>query len=42
MKSSLVLAMSIYSTVAVFAAICCIVLPVETKGKEMKEGLAKK
>ncbi|XP_065201396.1 synaptic vesicle 2-related protein isoform X1 [Planococcus citri] len=42
MKSSLVFAMSIYSAVALMAAVCCILLPVETKGKEMKEGLSKK
>lgn len=42
MKSSLLLAMSIYSIVALMAAVCCIILPVETKGKEMKEGLSKK
>lgn len=42
MKSSLVLAMSIYSSVAVLAAVCCFLLPLETKGKEMKDGLSKK
>ncbi|XP_063220101.1 synaptic vesicle 2-related protein [Bacillus rossius redtenbacheri] len=37
MQSSLVLAMSVYGITALLAGIACLLLPIETKGKDMKE-----
>lgn len=41
LQSSLFLAMSVYGIAAVMAAIACALLPIETKGKEMKETVQK-
>ena len=37
LKLSPYLAISIYGTVALLASIACLLLPVETKGRELKE-----
>ncbi|XP_075218906.1 synaptic vesicle 2-related protein isoform X2 [Lycorma delicatula] len=37
MQSSLLFAMSVYGVAALTAAVACVLLPIETKGKEMKE-----
>lgn len=37
MQSSLLFAMSVYGVAALSAAVACLLLPIETKGKEMKE-----
>lgn len=37
MQSSLLFAMCVYGIAALSAAVACVLLPIETKGKEMKE-----
>lgn len=37
LQSSLVVAMSVYGVAALLAAVACILLPIETKGRELKE-----
>ncbi|KAF9418726.1 hypothetical protein HW555_004554 [Spodoptera exigua] len=37
LKNSIVIATSVYSLVAVLAAVACLALPIETKGREMRD-----
>lgn len=37
LQSSMVVAMSVYGIAALLAALACTLLPIETKGKELKE-----
>lgn len=39
LKSSLSLAMTIYTVAALAAAVACMVLPIETNGKELTESV---
>ncbi|KAK3927334.1 Synaptic vesicle 2-related protein [Frankliniella fusca] len=40
LNSSLLLAMTVYGLAALLAAVACFMLPIETKGKEMKESVS--
>lgn len=39
LKSSIVVATSVYATAAILAAVACIVLPIETTGKELTDNV---
>lgn len=39
LKSSVAVAISVYSTAALLAAIACIILPIETSGKELTDNV---
>lgn len=39
LKSSIAVAISVYSTAALLAAIACVVLPIETSGKELTDNV---
>lgn len=40
LNSSLLLAMTVYGLAALLAAVACFMLPIETKGKELKESVS--
>lgn len=39
LKSSIAVAISVYSTAALLAAIACVILPIETSGKELTDNV---